>query len=464
MSASSGQWTPKPHLRLLDRLLVDLTARRIKRLLVTMPPRHGKSEAVSHWFPAWTLMRRPIERVILASYEAEFASSWGRRVRNTVNVLAPGLVESDSRAADRWTTSQGGGMVTAGVGGPITGRGANVLIIDDPVKNAEEAESPTFRERAWEWWTSTAYTRLEPDGVVVLLQTRWHEDDLAGRILSRSAEAWTHVDLPALAESGDALGRAEGEALWPERYSRDALLAIQREVGSRVWSALYQQRPVPASGGMFKREWLDRARYRKAEVRDDLYEVAGVVVPLSSMRRFTTVDLAASVKTSADYTVIATFGVAPSGHCCVLDVRRARLEGPDIVPAIRAVVDQWKPACVWVEKVGFQLALIQWARREGIPVRELVPDRDKVARALPLSAAFEGSRMLLPAHAPWLDAVLGELLSFPLGTHDDTVDALAYGLVGMRSWTTQPGDPVAVASRHRPESSEAETWVPPSPF
>lgn len=427
-----------------------------------MPPRHGKSEMVSHWFPVWLLTRWAHLRIILASYEAEFAASWGRRVRNTVNDISPGLIEADSRAADRWTTSAGGGMTTAGVGGPITGRGANVLIIDDPVKNAEEAESPTYRERAWEWWTSTAYTRLEPDGVVVLLQTRWHEDDLAGRILSRSGETWTHVDLPALAEPGDALGRAAGEALWPERYSREALLGIQREVGSRVWSALYQQKPVPASGGLFKREWLDRCRYRV--VGEDVFEVKGVRVPLSSMRRFSTVDLAASVKTTADYTVIATFGVTPAGDVIVLDVRRERMEGPDIVPAMRAAAQRWKPAALWVEKVGFQLALIQWARREGLPVRELVPDRDKVARALPLSAAFEGERFLLPAYAPWVDVVVGELLSFPLGTHDDTVDALAYGLVGSRVWAGAPGDPVVVAPSRPPAPREEDTWLPRSPF
>src|SRR5690348_3861723 len=226
--ASDGRWQYAPHLRLLSDALWRVAAGHIRRLMVFMPPRHGKSELVSHYFPAWYLGTRPNRRVILTSYEADFAATWGRKVRDVLAEFGPTLygvrVRDDSSAANRWDLAEHtGGMVTAGVGGPITGRGADVLIIDDPVKNADDALSATMRERVWEWWRSTAYTRLEPSGAAVLVMTRWHEDDLAGRLLGemeQGGEHWEVLRLPAIAEEeDDALGRHPGEALWPQRFS-----------------------------------------------------------------------------------------------------------------------------------------------------------------------------------------------------------------------------------------------------
>lgn len=450
-----GLYDPTPaHVQFLSERLALAAMGETPRLLVTEPPRHGKSELVSHAFPVWYLNAFPNRRVILASYEADFAASWGRKVRNTIERggdLLGVRIAADSSAANRWETTSGGGMVTAGVGGPITGRGADLLIIDDPVKNSEEAESEVFRERAWDWWTSTAYTRLEPNGIVVLLQTRWHEDDLAGRILSRANEHWESVNLPALAELDDPLGRAEGEALWPARYPVAALERIRAEVGSRVWSALYGQRPMPAEGGLFKKEWLDGSRY---QISDDglylLYE--GKQATLANLRRFATVDLATSTKTSADYTVICVFGIGADGTCFLLHVDRARREGPDIIPAIRKVMAERRVPAVWIEAQGFQLSIVQQARREGIAVRELAADRDKVSRALPLTAAFEAKRIRLPLYAAWLGALESELLSFPMGTHDDQVDAMSYGVGvipqvrGGTAIVAGPSAPVAHAS------------------
>ncbi len=394
--------------------------------MVTMPPRHGKSETTSHWFPAWTVLRFPHKRVILTSYEADFARLWGRKVRNTVQSLAPGLIASDSQAADEWTTVHGGGMVTAGVRGPITGRGADLLICDDPVKNADDAHSETLQEATWEWWRSTAITRLEPDAVIVVVMTRWDERDLAGKLLATEKEKWTVLNLPAIAEPNDAMGRPEGAALWPMRYDEAALASIKGSVGTYVWSALYQQRPSPLGGGIFKREWMET---RYSTVEDGLYLLPdGTRQDLKSCVRFATVDLAASVKTSADYTVIACCGVTSDGRLIVLEVDRMRREGPDIVPALKRAVQRWGLSSVWIEKVGFQLALVQEARRAGIPVRELEADRDKVARALPLTAAMEGGRFLLPRYGAWVDDAVHELLSFPVGEHDDQVDALAYAV------------------------------------
>ncbi len=245
-----------PHVDLMSRTLAQSAMGQKRRVIITMPPRHSKSETVSHWFPVWYLDRFPDRRVILASYEADFAASWGRKVRDSIRENAHTLrtrIKGDTTAAHRWETTAGGGMVTAGVGGPITGRGANVLIIDDPIKNAEEAESELTRESIWRWWTSTAYTRLEPGGSVVIVMTRWHEDDLVGRLLlhaEEGGESWEVVNFPAVAEAQDVLGRQVGDPLWPQRYDTEALERIRQAVERYVWEALYQQHPTPPSADL----------------------------------------------------------------------------------------------------------------------------------------------------------------------------------------------------------------------
>lgn len=233
---SGGKWVCPPHLDLLNRKLMGVATGEITRLLVTMPPRHGKSEFISKYFPAWYLGTFPDRRFVLTSYEADFAMSWGRKVRDLLQQHGESYfgitIRPDTTAANRWTIAgRAGGMDTSGVGGPLTGKGADVLVIDDPVKNAEEAGSETYRNKAWDWYTSTAYTRLEPGGAVILIQTRWHEDDLAGRILSQvgaGGEPWHVLSMPALsdtqevfadvmipAEEAFRLGLREGDVIRP---------------------------------------------------------------------------------------------------------------------------------------------------------------------------------------------------------------------------------------------------------
>jgi hypothetical protein len=266
--AGRGTWSLTPHLKLLNNHLLDFTtaveAGQSPRLRIAMPPRHGKSKITSETYPAWVSGRHPDWRCILTSYEADFAATWGRKARDLVEQYGDryfGIhVRSDSKAADRWDLEgHDGGMSTAGVNGPITGKGAHVLIIDDPVKDAKDANSETFRRRSQDWYRSTAYTRLEPGGGVILIQTRWHEEDLSGyvaKLADETGERWTTLCLPALAEEGDPLGRRPGDPLWPDRYGLDDLLRIRKTLGSYWWSALYQQRPQPAEGGTFKRSWL----------------------------------------------------------------------------------------------------------------------------------------------------------------------------------------------------------------
>lgn len=451
-----GRFAMPPHLVLLSRAVARTVATG-GRLLVEMPPRHGKSETCSVWTPVWLLNAWPRRRVILTSYEADFAAGWGRKARNLIEEHRDQLLvrlSEDSTAANRWNTPEGGGMVTAGVGGAITGRGADLLLVDDPHKNAEEAYSQAHRDRVWEWWTSTALTRLEPGAAVILIQTRWHEDDLAGRVLREDRTGrWTVIRLPALAEEGDPLDRPEGAALWPERFDAAALAEARATVGSRVWFAMYQQAPAPDGGGLFKAEWM---KHRYEDLGGGAYRLeGGQVVRLEDLRRHAAVDLAASARKTADFTVIATVGVAPDRRLLVLDVDRARREGPDVVPAIRAALARWGSHVAWVEKAGFQIALIQEAQRAGLPVREALADRDKVARALPLTAAMEGGRVLLPTHAPWLYDLEAELLAFPRGRHDDQVDALGYACAKATATPIR----VVTSARTLPEDDDGlEVW------
>ncbi|PZR80339.1 MAG: hypothetical protein DLM65_08500 [Candidatus Aeolococcus gillhamiae] len=418
-----------PHLELLDSAIVEAVATG-GRLLVEMPPRHGKSELCSHYTPAWFVGTHPEKRVMLASYEADFAAGWGRKARDVLEQHGSNLfgveVRADSAAAARWDLrDHAGGMVTAGVAGAITGRGADLLIIDDPVKSVEESESDTYRDRVWEWWRGTALTRLEPGGSVIVIMTRWHEDDLAGRLLSGGDASWHVLRLPALAEEGDLLSREPGEALWPARYDADMLARRREEMGTRLFSAEYQQEPVPAGGSIFRREWF---RYYRPVADGAFVLDGGVYVAGADCRRVMTCDLAVSTKTSADYTVLACWAVTKANQLLLLDLQRSRMEGPDIVPALRRMYESWHPATVGIESVAFQLSIVQEARRAGLPVRELKPDRDKVSRALTAAARMEGAGVFFRAGAPYLGDLEAELLRFPAGRHDDMVDVLSYAI------------------------------------
>lgn len=252
-----AQYEAAPHHRRIARTLEAVERGEIDRLMVTMPPRHGKSEEVTIRFPAWALGRNPKRQIITACYNADLANGFGRAVRNIVSSPCYGNIfkarlARDSQAANRWNTRDGGAYIAAGVGTAITGRGADIFIIDDPLKDRAEAESELRRQAVWDWYTSTAYTRLMPGGAVIIVQTRWHEDDLAGRLLShqeRGGDQWHRLDLPAI--------NGEGQALWPERYPLPALLRIKAAIGPRDWSALYQQSPSPDDGEFFRRAWFD---------------------------------------------------------------------------------------------------------------------------------------------------------------------------------------------------------------
>jgi hypothetical protein len=342
------------------------------RLIVTMPPRHGKSQFTSHWLPVWFLELWPRRHVILASYSAGFAATWGRRVRNTIEAHQEDLmvrVAQDSSAVDRWHTTEGGGMVTAGVGTGIGGRDVDLFILDDAAaKDRKQANSATWRDWVWEWYSSVVRPRLEPHGTIVHVQTRWHEDDLAGRLLRQDRlDRWTVVNFPALAEEHDVLGRAPGEALWPERYPLEALDALRTgpdAVTSRDWAALHQQRPSPEGGELFHREHF---RYFREDgdswrlLRPDGAEPR--CWPKSRCTIAQTCDTAITEKRSSNWTACLTWMAAPDRELLILDSARAKLEVPRQLPWLRQLRDRWHPAWQGVEDKGGGTAVLQFAVR-----------------------------------------------------------------------------------------------------
>ncbi|NUV54567.1 terminase, large subunit [Streptomyces coelicolor] len=260
------------HLDIIDRIYQRIAAGERIRAMVTMPPRAGKSRRTSRWGPTWYLRRQPDHRFMLASYAAHLADDHGRWIRNTITEHASTLgidLKYGSQAANRFDIDgHEGGMVTAGVGGPLTGRGAHVACVDDPFKGSEDAGSPTQRDRVWDWWQSVLLTRLEPQGSVLLVNTRWDDDDLSGRLLKEEPEDWIVIDLPAIAlTDNDPLGRQPGEALWPERYNETDYARIRKSVGERVWWALYQQQPRPLEGGVWQWAWITGNRISPAAFR-----------------------------------------------------------------------------------------------------------------------------------------------------------------------------------------------------
>lgn len=418
-AVDSGGWFNVPrHVDRLNRELVRLATTSHGRLIVEMPPRHGKSTMVSQFFPAWFLIRFPNMRVMLASYEADFAKGWGRRSRdiverhgNTVSVN----VSQKVVAGDRWELRRPhrGGMVTAGVGGGITGKGADVLIIDDPVKNAEEANSATVRNKVYDWYKSTAFTRLEPGGRVVVIMTRWHEADLVGELLENSEEKWRVVCLPAIAEADDPLGRQEGEALWPQRYPRERLEKIKEELGSYWFNALYQQRPQPKEGGLLKKSWI------KYYHKEDL-------PPSNELENFTGYDLAISTKDSADFTVSCTGSFEKEGtNIYIRDWTREHLSFPEQVQLVKENYKKWDDSLIGIEDVAYQKALVQQldAEAQHIPIKGIPRHRDKITRLVAGFLPFERGTVFLPKEHPLLDQFENEWVFFPNGRHDDMLDS-----------------------------------------
>lgn len=438
--ATNGKFQIPRHIELLNRTLIDIEQRRIEGVLISMPPRHGKSHLVSWHFPPWYLMNNPEHRILFLSHNATFARSWGRKSRDVFAVLAPQLVglnvRQDSAAADEWNIhARLGGMTTTGVGGGITGKGADLVVVDDMVKNHEEALSKSFREKAWELWMSCVETRAEPGCVFVVVGTRWHEDDPMGRlqreIVAGYRKNWRIVSLPALAEEDevDPLSRKPGEALWPERWPVEVLLekksrwdGDEAKLGPYWWHALYQQRPTPREGGIFKRAWI------KSFVVDDggIYRLEdGRAFDSKKCWSFMSVDLAVSEKETADYFCAGVWVVTPQSDLLLIDCFHERIQGPDQADVLIRMCTQWGPYFVAIESNQYQLSLFQDCVRKGIPAKERRSETDKVARSQLAATRMSAGKIFFRQGAAWQLPLIDELLVFPRGKNDDFVDVIS---------------------------------------
>jgi predicted phage terminase large subunit-like protein len=404
------QYRTAEHHRLICEKLEAVERGEIDRLMIFMPPRHGKSELASKRFPAWYLGRNPDKQVITASYNSDLAGDFGRQVRNIVreqrfrNVFPSVTLAEDSQAANRWNTSAGGSYVAAGVGTAVTGRGAHLLLIDDPVKDREEAESETRRETVYNWYSSTAYTRLMPGGAVILIQTRWHESDLAGRLLEAEAKGgdkWDKLILPAILSNG--------QALWPEWYPIDALNRTKAAIGPRDWSALYQQQPAPDDGTFFLKAWFKR--HEKPPERVHVYMTSDYAV----------------TEGDGDYTEHAIWGVDGTGRIFQLDWWHGQTASDEWIEQKLHMIRKWKPICAFGEAGVIQKAIEPMLKRRMTETAtrcrmEWLPSiHDKATRARAFqSRAAMGEVSLLDDERG--ERVLKQLLAFPAGKHDDAVD------------------------------------------
>ena len=452
-----GKWTEYPYLRLIGNKIAKAVREGGGRIIVEMPPRHGKSEFISHATPLWFLDRDnyPEKRIILATYAAQFAELWGGKVRETAkaNNYVKVSMNPSSQSKKEWQTMQGGGMVAAGVNGPITGRGFDLGIIDDPIKNWEQAKSLLEREKAVEWFNSTFYTRQEPGATIILLMTRWHQADLAGYLQEVHEDDWDVVRFPAMAEcvegdpgiteeeieevkitkngkerptgrtikTGvlvDILGRKAGDALCPERYDVPQLLKLQRGVGPQVWAGLYQQRPAPLEGGLVPRDSWSYWDF----------------LPHQFDTMFQSWDLSFKGSATSSFVCGLVFG-KKGANLYVLDYVRRRLDFVETQAQIRAFHDRWPDAFTkYIEDKANGPAIISSLGNEVPGLTGTNPQKlggDKEARAASASPIIRAGNVYLPNPSirPWGKHIVEEHAVFPNGLHNDIVDTMSQAIL-----------------------------------
>jgi len=427
-------WSWKaPHLQAIAEHLDAVEAGEIDRLAIHMPPRHAKTETVTIRYPVLCLYRRPSDRILVTGYNERFARKLGRRVRN----LAAGLrvpMADDKTASDEWYTRENGLVMARGVGSPPTGEGFNRILIDDPIRKREDADSETIREKTWDWYTDDLYTRLEPDGAIVLTMTRWHEDDVGARAVASEPGRWTILNLPAIAGGDDSIGRDIGEALWPDRYNLEALERIRtvmvREEGERSWQALFQQNPTPREGTLFRVGMIELVE------RDAL----PAVIKTGVNRWYEAWDLAATAG-GGDWT--ACVDMAEADGFIYVDPLRFREEPYQRNKMIRQRCDLVKPRHVRVPQdpgaAGKESAQALIRLLAGHSVTATRDDGDKFVRAEPLASQVNAGNVRV-VNGPHARDFIEELRVAPNGKNDDWIDAASacYNDLAKRAQAQRP--------------------------
>lgn len=432
------------HHELIAATLERVERGELKRVMFFLPPRHGKSELVSRRFPAWYIGRNDNKQIISSSYNSDLAAEFGRDVRNLIAdsryraVFPKVILCQDSKAADRWVTQNGGSYLAAGVGSGITGRGADLGLIDDPFKDRAEADSKAIRDKVWNWYTSTFYTRLMPGAAIILCMTRWHENDLAGRLLvemKKGKEQWEVINLPAICESPDVLGRLEGDALWEAWYPKDTLRQIETTVGTYDWLSLYQQRPASEKGNIFKKTWWKYYR-----------EIPKFDFKLQSW------DTAFKDKEENDFCVCQTWGYLGAvdglnfpGYY-LIDRFKRKMTYPDLKK--RVVIESIKhnPDEIIIEDKASGQSIVQDLQQENtLTIIPIPVDRNKVARSHAVTPLIEAGLVYLPEWATWKEDYLEEMGAFPKAEHDDDPDATTQALSRLKEKFGQGGHGMTTA-------------------
>jgi predicted phage terminase large subunit-like protein len=412
------------HHALMARKFQDIADGKLKRLIINMPPRHTKSEFASNMLPAWFLGKFPEKKVIQCSNTAELAVGFGRKVRNLVGSeqyakIFPNVsLRADSKAAGRWATSHGGDYFAIGVGGTVTGKGADLLIIDDP-HSEQEAKlaqgDPSVFDSVYEWYTSGPRQRLQPGGVIVVVMTRWSDKDLTGKLLKGDTD-WDIVQLPAILPSGNAL--------WPEFWDISELLALKEELPVYKWNAQYQQTPTGEEGALVKRDWWQRWEADRPPKCEFIIQ---------------SWDTAFTKSQRADYSACTTWGIfhlnenPEDVNIIMLDAWKDKLEFPDLKDTAKRFYDEWQPDACIIEAKAAGAPLIFELRRMGVMVSDYTPVRgnDKFVRINSVTDLFRSGRVWAP-ETKWAEEVIEEMARFPNAEHDDLVDSTVQALIRFR--------------------------------
>ena len=418
------------HHKVMAKKFQEIADGKIKRLIINMPPRHTKSEFASYLLPSWFLGRFPGKKIIQCSNTAELAVGFGRKVRNLVGseqyakIFPNVALRADSKAAGRWSTSHNGEYFAIGVGGTVTGKGADLLIIDDPHSEQEAklaASNPEVFDSVYEWYTSGPRQRLQPGGSIIIVMTRWSKRDLTGRVLKsmieRDGEKWEVIEFPAILPSE--------KPLWPEFWSYEELNALRDELPVSKWNAQYQQQPTSEEGALIKREWWKIWEGQNPPPCE---------IVLQSW------DTAFEAKTRSDFSACTTWGVfylnenPDDPHIILLDAYKKRMEFPELKQKVLDLREEWNPDVIVVEKKAAGAPLIYELRRMGVSIEEFTPSRgnDKVVRVNSITDLFASGKVWAPA-TRWAEEVIEEVAAFPNAEHDDYVDTVSQALRRFRA-------------------------------
>jgi predicted phage terminase large subunit-like protein len=428
--ASMGRWKAFNYLIYISQLIASAIIEGGAKIILQAPPRHGKSELISHWTPFWYLHMFPRNMVILTSYEANVASRWGRKVRDEIayNPHSGLKINQASSARADWEIEEyAGGMITAGTGGAITGRGGNLIIVDDPIKNYEEANSAAYQEKMIEWWESTLYTRLEPNGSIIMLLTRWNKKDLAGYLQSAYPDEYVTINFPAFAEEGDLIGRNVGDPLCPERYDSKALMSIKGNMSSTIFNGMYQGHPSSIEGEFFKRSW-----WKYYDVLPPMDEVIAAA------------DLTFKETKKGSFVVIQIWGRVGSNVYLIWQFR-ARVDFIEQTVQLSNVRNvNARVTRIIIEDAANAQAAISVLRGKVHGLIAVKPQGDKVTRAMAIQHIPESGSAYLPNPAlpnnKWVQGFIDELADFPKGENDDQVDTASLALTDIYSRLKKIGE------------------------